>query len=619
MGTGEIAWRIRTAAGLPLDYVRYRTGARRCVVSLDAVLQGYPIQPQASGVPLEHFRIFDLEFPVGFEFDWHRDYRNSKQVPKSFALSLDIRDPAAVGDIKYLWEVNRHQHLSALAYASGGTEDEIYILRSLHSWLRENPYLCGVNWTSSLELALRVISWSLLYPRVAAGIAQDRDLLCRWANSIYLHLHRIQQRPSLYSSANNHLIGELVGLYIGATCFPLWPECCGWASDARESLEREIGLQVSEDGVNREQATAYHLFTLELLLLAFTVAKNVGERFSKNFEQRLKAMLSYLAALATRRGELPWYGDSDDARGFVFSTTESPLAVTTQLGGLLFNDTGLLRFSNKLTTATQALLPNIAAISAVPGPPFPRSELFRDGGVAVVESRDGDRKLVMDFGPHGYTNIAAHAHADALSIWFAIGDAYFLVDSGTFAYHSYPAWRAFFRGTSAHNTARIDGKDQSEIGGPFLWVGKVNARLLSYEDSGSIVSIVAEHDGYTRLDDPVVHRRSVDFDRNTGALAISDEFRCSGRHTFELFFHLHEDTETDHVETGAIEATWRGHRILFSSPARGSTWEFVRGSENPILGWRSRCFNQKQPILCLRIAGTLKGTTTICTDIRILK
>jgi hypothetical protein len=349
------------------------------------------------------------------------------------------------------------------------------------------------------------------------------------------------------------------------------------------------------------------------------VAKNIGEQFSEGFEQRLKAMIDYVAALATPQGDLPWYGDSDDSRGFVFSTAESSLAVTTQLGGLLFNDSSLCRFSGQLTAATRALLPKVPAVSTITAPLCAHNRLFREGGVAVVETHDADRKIVMDFGPHGYTSIASHAHADALSIWLAIGDAYFLVDSGTFAYHSYPAWRAFFRGTSAHNTARIDGKDQAEIGGRFLWTRKANARLLCYEDTGRIVKIVAEHDGYTRLDDPVIHRRSVDFDRNDGSVAICDEFQCSRRHEVELFFHLHEDTAIDCVEAGQVETIWRRHRILFASPNHEFNWEVVRGSENPILGWRSHRFNEKQPIPCLRSSGIIYGNTTIQTNIRILK
>ena len=210
---------------------------------------------------MDRIHIFDLEFPVGFEFNWHRDYRYGRQVERGFAGTLNIRDTAVVSDIKYVWEPSRFQHLSALAFAADAEKHASYIVRSIDSWITANPYLYGVHWTSSLELAERVISWAMLYPRIADHVARDEAFRQRWLDSIYLHLMRISRKLSLYSSANNHLIGELIGLFVGASCFNFWPECSGWRDRAQELLEREIRLQIGEDGVNREQAISYHIFT----------------------------------------------------------------------------------------------------------------------------------------------------------------------------------------------------------------------------------------------------------------------------------------------------------------------------------------------------------------------
>ena len=241
---------------------------------------------------MHSIRVFDLEFPLGFEFDWHRDYRYERQVERRFAGTLNIRDTAVVSDIKYVWEPSRFQYLSALAFAANAEEHAEFIVRSIASWLDENPYLYGVHWTSSLELAERVVSWALLYPRIADHVARDEKFGRRWLDSIYQHLRRISRNLSLYSSANNHLIGELIGLFVGASCFDLWPECEGWRNRAQKLLEREIRLQVGEDGVNREQAMSYHLFTMELLLLAFAIGRNTGSPFSAGFAERLRGMAS---------------------------------------------------------------------------------------------------------------------------------------------------------------------------------------------------------------------------------------------------------------------------------------------------------------------------------------
>jgi hypothetical protein len=620
MQPAEIAWRARSASTIPLDWARWKmqTGAPEPDWK-EFQAESYVVKLHNHGIPIDRFRIFDLEFPLGFDFDWHKDYRYGRQVPRRFAGSLNIRDTGVVSDIKYVWEPSRHQHLTALAFAENAEEHIGYIVQSIDSWLGANRYLEGVHWTSSLEMAERIISWALLYPRIAPRVANDADFRRRWLTSVYQHLARISRKLSLHSSANNHLVGELVGLFVGSICFDFWPECASWRAFARRSLEREILLQVGQDGANREQAISYHLFTLELFLLAFLFGRKSGAPFSDPYAERLRGMAGFVHAIATPSGNLPWYGDSDDARGFVLSENENSLLVTTQLAGLLFNEPRWFRFSHSPTAAARALLPEM--LGELERETLPSSdlapELFRDLGLACVRTHDGTVQLMMDFGPLGFPAPAGHGHADALSIWLAIDGEYFLVDAGTYAYHSHPEWRTYFRSTHAHNTACIDGKNQSEMAGRFLWSSKAKACLLRFEDGPEQVTIEAEHDGYKRLPDPVLHRREITFDRHNGAISIADRFLCSGHHEIELFFHMHEEASVQSVRPGDAQVSWHGRRINFSSSDRNARWEVIQGSENPRLGWRSQRFNQKQPVPTLRIQNKIEGSTTMCTYLRI--
>jgi hypothetical protein len=183
-------------------------------------------------------------------------------------------------------------------------------------------------------------------------------------------------------------------------------------------LEREIRLQVGEDGVDREQAMSYHLFTMELFLLAFAIGRNTKFPFSAGYADRLRGMAGFLDTVATSSGDLPWYGDSDDARGFVLSEGESALEVAMQLAGLLFAEPQWLRFRKTATAAALALVPELLAnldhVAQLPATP---RDLFPDAGLACIRSDDESVRLVMDFGPLGFTSIAAHGHADALSLW----------------------------------------------------------------------------------------------------------------------------------------------------------------------------------------------------------
>src|SRR5260370_36907964 len=132
MEPAEIVWRARAAARLPLDCAlskkKTAVPAPRWTPLQPA---SYPAQLHNSGSPMESIHVFDLEFPMGFEFDWHRDYRYGRQVERRFAGTLNIRDTAVVSDIKYVWEPSRHQHLSALAFAANAAQHPTYIVRSL--------------------------------------------------------------------------------------------------------------------------------------------------------------------------------------------------------------------------------------------------------------------------------------------------------------------------------------------------------------------------------------------------------------------------------------------------------------------------------------------------------
>ena len=102
----------------------------------------------------------------------------------------------------------------------------------------------------------------------------------------------------------------------------------------------------------------------------------------------------------------------------------------------------------------------------------------------------------------GTSGIAAHAHADAMSVEVRHGGVDVLADPGTYCYHGEPAWRSYFRSTIAHNTIELDGWSQSGDGGPFLWLHHANGREIEVVDTGEVAGWTAEHDGYLSLRPP---------------------------------------------------------------------------------------------------------------------
>jgi hypothetical protein len=612
MPAGEVLWRASNAASIPVDWLRAHFNSPPPANPRLIDRSAYPLMRCQTAAPFETFRVFDLEFAADAKLEWHHDYRHAKDAPRGFAPRLDIRDPEKVGDIKYIWEINRHQHLTALA-SSGYPKGAQIAARELKRWLNDNPYLYGVNWTSPLELGLRLISWALLYPSIEDELERDSQFFAQFSASIYNHLTYLSRHRSRYSSANNHLIGELAGLLVGSLCFPWWKECGSWARQAVAELEREAGLQFVPDGVNREQAISYQLFTLEMMLAAAQVSANCNLPFNAQFHQRLYHALCYLEALATSESDLPWFGDSDDARGFILDPRMSPLESVMELGGSMYCEPRFLRLAHGNCTA-QAFRIDMASSAK----PLVRSELvptqFTEGGVAIL--RHDSWKVLMDVGPLGYTSIAAHGHADALSVLLADESKYILVDPGTYAYHSNQEWRDYFRGSSAHNTIRIDGQNQSEIAGRFLWGQQAHTILSQCSDEADLGSVVAEHDGYTKLADPVVHRRKLLLDKHSGVLTISDTLQCKGTHRAEIFWHLSEDAQARPLSSDTLEISVRGKVLRMEIPATASV-DILSGSENPIAGWRSPAFHVKHPIQTIRCGAQISGNAELITRIHL--
>jgi uncharacterized heparinase superfamily protein len=214
-----------------------------------------------------------------------------------------------------------------------------------------------------------------------------------------------------------------------------------------------------------------------------------------------------------------------------------------------------------------------------------------------------------DGGPHGFLKIAAHAHADALSLELRVDGVDVLADPGTYCYHGEPEWRAYFRSTLGHNTLQLGGADQSVSGGPFLWTRHAGTRVLVAQAAEVGISRwSAQHDGYRRRPG-AIHRRSVELDRATGTLTVLDEVRSERPHPCRLAFHLGPRLDL-HLESSVAELRWTveeaGRRATLDLPA-GLAWTAHRGETDPPLGWYSAGFGRRQPSWTLIGSGEVGG------------
>jgi Heparinase II/III-like protein/Heparinase II/III N-terminus len=586
----------------------------------------------ADGILSGKFRLFgDREWTLGFPPSWNRDPATGTSAPLGFGILLNYRDASVVGNVKYLWEPNRHLELVPLAQAWRLTGEARFTqaCRTLvDSWITQCPYMLGPNWTSSLELALRLINWSCAWHLLGgdeAAVFADRDgeaFKARWLSAVRQHCHFIAGHLSLYSSANNHLLGELLGLLIGATTWPCWPESKRWRRRAQQSFEQQALLQNSVDGVNREQAIWYQHEVADMMLLAGLTARANGAEFSSAFWSRLEAMLDFIASCMDVGGHVPAFGDADDAVIVRFSPAPDFNVYHSLLatGAVLFGRGDFKHKAQVFDDKSRWLLGDGAAatfatLSADSSGAHVRRR-FDAGGYYILGSEletPREVRLVVDAAPLGYLAIAAHGHADALSFTLSVAGRPLLIDPGTYSYHTERPWRDHFRGTSAHNTVCVDHLDQSVSGGPFLWNRHAATRCLAIDLGTDEQRIVAEHDGYRRLNDPVMHRREILYQRADRLVRITDQIHCAAPHAIEIFWHFAGGCRLT-LDGEVASATRDGVALELRWPATLLA-RVVRGSVDPIQGWISQRFDQKVPGDVLVVSGTVaadwQGVSTV--------
>ena len=108
------------------------------------------------------FAIHDLK--VDDPPNWHCDYLVGKDLATmENAFRLNYRELPGGADIKLIWELSRWHSLVRLAmaaYVLGDVRAGQKCLEWLEDWVQHNPPYRGWNWTSALEVGLRLIQFT---------------------------------------------------------------------------------------------------------------------------------------------------------------------------------------------------------------------------------------------------------------------------------------------------------------------------------------------------------------------------------------------------------------------------------------------------------------------------
>lgn len=479
----------------------------------------------------------------GEEIDWHLDAVHGKQAPRLPWFRISYLDFEQVGDSKITWELSRHQHLVTLAKAyrlTGNTGYVSELVQQWYHWQKHNPYGIGINWSSSLEIALRSLSWIWILQLLSNCSTVPQEFPADVGRALIVNANHIERFLSTYFSPNTHLLGEGVGLFFvgvlahGATQARHWREL-GW-----QIVLQEAKRQVQPDGMHFEQSVYYHVYALDFLLHARILAGLNGIDVPAAFDQTIKKMLKALCSLA-QAGSLPNLGDDDGGR--VFDPQRNGREYLTDplsTGTVLFGDSDFKGAARTICEETLWLLGREGAkrFSEL-GATHQKVTSFalKSSGTYVMCSADpASQKLVIDAGPQA-AGRAGHGHADALSVQLALDGHPLLIDPGTSAYVSANGERDWFRGTAAHNTVQVDGLNQADPAGPFGWRNLPKVTVNRWVAGETFDLIAGSHNGYTRLSNPVVHQRHV-FYLKPRFWFIRDILEGEGPHEIEASWHF---------------------------------------------------------------------------------
>jgi hypothetical protein len=531
----------------------------------------------------------------GSQMDWHFDVIHGKRAPRKPWFKIHYLDFDEVGDHKIIWELNRHQHLVALAKAWCFTREERYaaeLLRQWYHWQQENPYPMGINWASSLEVGFRTLSWLWVRHLLASCPSVTEGFRLDLLRAMALNGQHIERYLSTYFSPNTHLLGEAVALFFAGTLCPELPHARRWQQRGLEIVLQQAERQVQPDGMHFEQSVYYHVYALDFFLHARILAACNRIPIPAAFDQTIQKMLEALAALA-QAGPPPRLGDDDGGRVFNPRRNRAqhmldPLATGAVVflrgdfkaaAGGLREETIWLMGPERVTQFEQL---------AVTERPTASMGLASSGFYVMADANPMPQQLVIDAGPQG-TGSAGHGHADALGLCLSADGREWLADSGTFSYLSSDAARDFFRGTAAHNTLQIDGLSQAGPNGPFAWHSLPQVQVDRWVNGETFDFFTGSHTGYCRLNDPVLHRRWV-FHLKSGFWFVRDLAEGVKVHQLDLLWHFapglmpRKDAASNSIFFARDEAA--GRETLALIPLEGHRWdeEISQGSVSPVYG-----------------------------------
>jgi len=467
---------VATPRSHPLSFGSHlpagETARQRCLHDAQQILKGGT-------------RVFGLGYvPTGVHAPWNTDPLTGKPWPQLDKWwDIDIRSGERLSDVKYVWEAARHRDLVVLARAAAIEPDGPWLPElsgMLQRWVMQCPPERGVNWYSSLELALRAIAWSQVLRLAGAGLpgslrtAMDAQLVAS-ARHIMLEL------PYTVSSMkNNHLLGDGLGLVVLSRMFPTHKASARWQRLGDRIFLKQLARHMRPDGSMIEDSLSYHRFVLEMLIVRVLVGG-----VHRDVVRAMTGAASHLRTLGVFEGEVPQFGDWDEGRVLADSAPAGSAAGSAWLG---------LALSGENPPASMWEQHDELAWYAVRvaggAEPAPASgPVARGGGFTRV--RKGPWSVWFKTGSG-----SSHQHADVSAVYVRNEAGWLICDPGTGTYNGPLRVRNGFRTSTAHPVWHPAGVDQMDPHRAFRWLRRVHGYASPTHLADERVVLFGWHDAF---------------------------------------------------------------------------------------------------------------------------
>jgi uncharacterized heparinase superfamily protein len=416
-----------------------------------------------------------------------------------------------------LWRYN--QHYFDDLNAAGAASRQAWHRALLQDWLTNNPPGQGTAW-EPYPTSLRIVNW---IKWALDGNALDQPL----QDSLAMQARWLAKRLE-WHLLGNHLFANAKALVFAGLWFD-GEEARDWRDKGLGILARETAEQILSDGGQFELSPMYHALALEDLLDLVNVTRCYATalspdqwRQSADWAARIRSMRRWLAALSHPDGKIAFFNDA----AFAVAPDNSELE----------------------TYATNLDFEGISELDEL--------TWLADSGYARLSQANA--VLIADMARVGPDYLPGHAHADTLSFEFSLFGQRLLVNSGTSVYGT-GAERLRQRGTAAHNTVTVSGRNSSDVWSGFR-VGR-RASPIDPRVARESEALIAEaaHDGYRYLPGHPLHRRRWQLSPN--ALRIEDTVSALPLKA-EARFHLHPDVRIDQSEPDGGSCTLPSGEII---------------------------------------------------------